>query len=311
MHVSRAPDSTPPVDLRIALLAGRQHGVVSRAQLAALGLGRGSIAHRVKTGRLHRVHPCVYAVGHSVLTLHGRFMAATLACGEGTLLSHRSAAELHGLLASRAARIDVSAPGRRVPSRALTVHTTRTLAARDVTTVERIPLTSVARTLLDLADVVAPRNVERALQQAEILRAFDLSALDDILARANGRRGTGILRRALELHRGGTTATRSGLEEAFLALVDGAGLPRPRINARILGYEVDAHWPRHGVVVELDSFKFHRTRRAFEADRRRDIVLQAAGMRIARFTDRRIEQEPEAVMKDLHGLVDSGASRSS
>lgn len=311
MHDSRASDSTPPFDALIAALARRQHGVVSLAQLAELGLGRGSIAHRVKTGRLHRVHRAVYAVGHPILSLDGKFMAATLACGDGAVLSHRAGAALHGLLKSATARIEVSCARRCQPSRSLRPHQTRTLAPQDITTVEGIPVTSVARTLLDLADVAPARQAERALHQAEILGVFDLTALDDVLARANGRRGARALRQALELHRRAPALTRSGLEDAFLALVDAAALPRPLMNTPLHGFTVDAYWPEHGVVVELDSYKYHRTRRVFESDRRRDIVLQNAGLRTARVTDTRIEDEPDIVVRDLRALVDSRRARSS
>jgi predicted transcriptional regulator of viral defense system/very-short-patch-repair endonuclease len=311
MHDSRASDSTPPNDARIAALARSQHGVLSRAQLSALGVGRGEIAYRIKLGRLHRVHPAVYAVGHPILSLKAKFMAATLAVGDGAVLSHRSAAELHGLLKSATATIDVSAR-RRCPVRpAITTHQTRTLKPQDMITVDGIAITTVARTLLDLADVAPQRRVERALDQAEILRVFDLAALDDTLARANGRRGAALLRAAVEQHRRGPTLTRSELEEAFLVLVDEAEFDRPIMNTMVCGFEVDAYWPHHGLVVELDSFRYHRTRRIFESDRARDIALQTAGLRTARFTDRRINDEPAVVQRDLRALVDSGRPRSS
>jgi predicted transcriptional regulator of viral defense system len=310
MREIRGSDSTPPVDTLVAALARRQHGVVERKQLRAIGLGADAIAYRAKTGRLHRIHPGVYAVGHAILSLSGLFTAATLACGDGAVLSHSSAAELHGLLKSGGARVEVSCPRRCRPSRSLTVHRTRTLGPPDVTEVDWIPVTSVARTLLDLADVAPQRHVERALQQADVLRVFDLAALEDVLSRATGRR-TKIVRAALEQQRQRPAPTRSELEEAFLALVDEAGIERPRMNTHVCGYEVDAHWPDHRLAVELDSFKYHRTRRAFESDRRRDIALQAAGLRTARFTDARIEHEPQSVLEDLQVLVDSTPSRSS
>jgi very-short-patch-repair endonuclease len=284
--------------------------VVHKARHTALRLNRGSIAHRIRVGRLHRVHPGVYAVGHPIISLKGRFMAATFATGPGAVISHRSAAILHGLLGSAAARIDVTSRCRRSPGRSIRAHQTRTLAPQDVTAVDGIPVTSIARTLLDLTDVVPARHVERALDQAELLRGFDLVALEDVLARGNGRR-TKKLRAALAQHRRGPTLTRSELEEAFLALVDRAGLPRPRMNERVCGYTVDAYWPRLGLVVEIDSFKYHRTRSRFEADRRRDVALQTAGLRTARFTDLRIEYEPDAVARDLRALVDSCSTRSS
>jgi very-short-patch-repair endonuclease len=305
MHDSRAESSTPPLDARIAALAQRQHGVVSRPQLHALGLQRGAIAHRVAAGRLHRIHRGVYAPGHRILSLKGQFMGAALAAGDGAAISHAAAAHLHALLAFNATKVDVSSPRRLRASRGIRPHQTRTLEARDVTLVDGIPVTTVARTLVDLATTAPRRLVERALDQAEILRVFDAKALDDVLARANGR-GTRALRAALERHRDGPTLTRSELEEAFLALVDRAGLPRPRINARVCGFEVDAYWPQHRLVVEVDSYHYHRSRRSFESDRRRDIALQAAGIRAARVTDRRIEQEPDGVASDLRTLVDSG-----
>jgi predicted transcriptional regulator of viral defense system len=315
MHDSCASGSTPlagdPVDARIAALAQDQHGVLSLPQLGALGLGRGSIAHRIKIGRLHRIHPGVYAVGHEIVSLKGRFMAATLALGPAAVISHRSAAILHGMLESAAARIDVSSPGRRSPGRSIRAHQTRTLAAQDVTTLDGVPVTSIARTLLDLADVAPARHVERALHQAEILRAFDLTALEDVLARANGRRGAKILRQALAQHKRGPTLTRSELEEAFLAIIDRAGLARPRMNTKVRGYTVDAYWPERRLIVEIDSYKYHRSRSRFESDRRRDVLLQSAGLRTARFTDMRIEYEPVAVEHDLRALVDSRQVRSS
>jgi predicted transcriptional regulator of viral defense system len=310
MRHGRGSGSTPPPDARIAELARAQHGLVAFRQLRSLGLGRDAIAYRAKTGRLHRIHPGVYAVGHRILALKGQYMAAALAAGDGAAISHRSAAQLHGLLAATTARIDVSSPRRLKPTRAIRPHQTRTLAPRDVTTVDGIPVTTVARTLLDLVAVAPQRHVERAIDQAEILRTFDLAALDDVVSRANGR-ATKRLERALQAHRDGPAMTRSELEEAFLALVAEARLPRPRINARVCGYEVDAYWPDRGVVVELDSYRYHHTRRAFESDRRRDIALQAAGIRTARITDRRINREPRAVVTDLRRLVDSGPPLSS
>jgi very-short-patch-repair endonuclease len=312
MHDMHAPSSPPHVDVLFSDLARRQHGVVARAQLQRLGLGRGAIAHRIRSGRLHRLHPGVYAVGHHILTREGRYLAATLAVGEDAVISHRSAAALWGLLDSATAKIEVSCPRRCEPSRSLTVHRTRTLRPADRAAVDAIPVTTVARTLLDLAEVAPARHVERALDRAEVRRLFDRVAIDDVLVHAAGRHGASVLRAALEAQHGGPTLTRSGLEEAFLGLVRRAGLPRPQLNARVCGFEVDAYWPDSGVVVELDGFAYHRTRRAFEADRRRDIALQAAGLRTARFTDRRLARDPQGVLEDLRNLaVDSPPPRSS
>jgi predicted transcriptional regulator of viral defense system len=310
MHDSRAQTSTPAKDAHIAALAGRQHGVVSARQLNELGVKRGAIAHRLATGRLHRIHPAVYAVGHSILSLKAQFMAAALAAGAGAAISHAAAAYLHGLLAFYATRIDVTSPRRLASSPTIRPHRTRTLQPRDITTVDGIPVTTVARTLLDLAATAPQRHLERALDQAEILRTFDLAQLEDVLARANGR-ATKRLHAALAAHRQGPTLTRSELEDAFLEITRAAGLPRPAMNTEVKGIEVDAYWPDHRLVVEIDSYRYHRSRRSFENDRRRDIELQAAGIRTARVTDLRIEHEPAGVAADLHRLVDSAASHPS
>ena len=214
----------PPVEAQIAALARAQHGVVELRQLLELGLSRSAVAYRLRTGRLHRVMPGVLAVGHDLLTSKGRFMAAVLSCGEGSLLSHRSAACHRALLGGSFALVDVSCPRQRRARAGLRVHRTRTLAPRDVTVHDGIPITSVARTLLDLADVAPCRLVERAIHQAEILRVFDLRAVDDVLARANGRRGAAVLRAVLAQE---PAFTRSELEEALLALVATRGAAAP------------------------------------------------------------------------------------
>ena len=303
---------TPPADELIAALAQRQHGVVARAQLVELGLGHGAIAHRVEVGRLHRLYRCVYAVGHARLSPAGRFVAAVLACGPGAVLSHWSAAHLHRLLASARTRVDVLSMRERRPAKGIAHHRTRSLPATDVTVVDGIPVTTVARTLLDLAAVARPRQLERALDQAEVLGSFDLDAITAALARSNGHRGTGVLRSALALQRRSSTLTRSGLEEAFLALVDAAGLPRPLMNVRLCGFTVDAYWLAARLVAEIDSYRYHGHRRSFESGRRRDITLQAAGLRVVRITDTRIEHEQAGVVADLSRLaVDSAVAGSS
>ena len=290
----------PPVEAQIAALARAQHGVVGLRQLLALGLSRSAVAYRLRSGRLHRVMPGVLAVGHDLLTSKGRFMAAVLSCGEGSLLSHRSAACHRALLGGSFALVDVSCPRQRRARAGLRVHRTRTLAPRDVTVHDGIPVTSVARTLLDLADVAPRRLVERAIHQAEILRVFDLRAVDDVLARANGRRGAAVLRAALAQE---PAFTRSELEEALLALVASAGLPRPRMNTLVEGHEVDAYWPEHRLAVELDSRRYHHTTRNFESDRQRDVILLKAGVRTARITDKRLSTAPQAVANDLRELL--------
>jgi predicted transcriptional regulator of viral defense system len=207
----------PPLDLAISRVAERQHAVISLTQLKRLGLSASAVRGRAASGRLHRIHRGVYAVGHARLTQRGHWMAAVLAYGPAARLSHRSAALLN-LRADNRHRTDVSVPSRSARSRpGIDVHRTTTLTARDCTTVDGIPCTSVARTLLDLAEVVPPRQAERAIEQAEFLRLFDLRAVEDVLARANGRPGASVLRSVLvDLEEPGLTA--SDTEELFLAL---------------------------------------------------------------------------------------------
>jgi very-short-patch-repair endonuclease len=275
-----------PVDERLAVLAGRQWGVVSLAQLCGLGLSPGAVGHRLRVGRLHRVRRGVYAVGHAVLSKEARWLAAVLASGPGAVLSHRSAAAHWGLLQSAATLIDVTAPVTRHGSPGIRLHRSRSLDARDTTSHEGIPITTVPRTLLDLAATIQSHRLERALAQAERLQLYDHRAIIDAIARSNGHRGRTALAQATARE---AKLTRSELEAWFLNLVRETGLPEPLANLALTApdhphIEVDFCWPSHRLIVELDGWDTHRTRAAFEADRRRDAALQAAGWRVVRFT---------------------------
>jgi very-short-patch-repair endonuclease len=290
----------PPREQRLAILAARQHGVVSLSQLRQLGWSASGVRTRVAAGRLHRVHGGVYAVGHSVLCAEGRWMAAVLACGPRAVLSHQSAAALWGLRPTARSKIDVIAQRRAGRGRAgLSVHRARGLRPRDVTRRRNIPCTTVARTLLDLADAVDRSGLERALEQAEILRLVDLASLQDVLARADGRHGAPMLRAVLADHDPGSALTRSELERRFLKLCRDAALPSPRVNARVRvdgdGFEVDFSWPGRRLIAELDGFGTHGTRAAFERDCRRDRLLQLGGRRVVRFTWRQLVGEPDEI----------------
>jgi len=288
------------IDVRIADLADRQWGIVTRAQLRALGLSAGAVDRRIAAARLRPLHRGVYALGHRWLRREAHRLAAVLACGDGAVLSHASAAAHWGLRPSAATRIDVTVPRsgqRRRPG--IRVHRHAALDAREVTIHDRVPVTTPARTLLDLAATLPRRSVERALDQAEVLRLFDATALHTVAAAHQGRPGARLLTALLEEHEAGTTLTRSELEEAFLRLCDRAGVPRPVVNGRALGFESDFAWGDHGLVVEVDGFAFHRTRGAFERDRARDAVLAAAGVRTLRFTARQVERRPVEVVAAL------------
>jgi very-short-patch-repair endonuclease len=284
-----------PSGRRIVALAERQHGVVTRPQLMDTGLTDQGIGRRVEEGWLHRVHQGVYAVGRPTLTLEGRFIAAVLSCGPGAALSHIAAAILWGLLKERGPRIDVTVPrgGQRRRRGVVIVHRSA-LPEADITTNDGIPVTTPARTLIDLADVLTRRQLERALDEAAYLR-LDLSGLQP----RPGRRGSGVLASVLAEHLPGTTRTRSELEERMLNLCDRFRLPTPEVNAAIEGYEVDFLWRSQRLIVETDGWAAHGTRRAFERDRRRDADLTAAGWRVVRISYARLEREPEWVAERI------------
>jgi very-short-patch-repair endonuclease len=276
-------------------------GIVSLAQLRALGVSRRAVDHWLQVGRLHRVHRGVYAVGHTAVRREGRYLAAVLACGPGAVLSHRSAAAHRDLLHSDAALIDVTARTSRRGAPGIRLHRSRCLAARDVTVHEGVPMTWVARTLLDLAATVRPHQLERALAQAERLRLYDHAAVTDVLARANGHRGQRALAKATAQE---PKWTRSDFEARLLRIVRAAGLPEPRVNITLTVWdhpdpEVDLYWPAHRLIVETDGWATHRTRHAFERDRARDAALTAAGHRVVRFTWRTPDTTTERRLRAL------------
>jgi hypothetical protein len=288
----------------MASLAARQHGVVARQQLVELGFGRSAIERRLLAGRLHRVHRGVYAVGHPRLSHLGRLMAAVLACGSDAVLSHHSAAALWTIKASARRLIDVTAlrrnHGRR---RRVALHLVRDLHSDDRACAHGIPVTSIARTLLDLAEVVQPHALARAVEEAERLQVFDLRAVDAVIERSRGHRGLGALKSAVLNYRELPPITRSELERRFLDLCRDAGLPLPAVNVWIAGHEVDVLWAEERLVVELDGRTYHQTRAAFERDRIRDEALQLAGYRVLRVTHRRLDTDTAAVMAAIRSLL--------
>lgn len=289
-------------DRVLAALAERQHGVVARWQLLELGMGRGAIARRLECGRLHLVHRGVYAVGHRALSKRGRFMAAVLAGGPGAVLSHRSAAELWGMRQSSRARIEITVEGSSRTRPGIEAHRGK-LAPDEVTTHDGIPVTTVPRTLLDLAAVVPATQVERALNEAEVLRLWDPLSLEDLLDRHPGARGTAAMRGMIETARRGAEITRSELENRFLTLIAEKGLPRPETNVIIEGLEVDCCWREQRVIVELDGHAAHGTRAGFERDRERDRKLHVAGWRPIRVTWWQLDREPDEVAADVEALL--------
>jgi very-short-patch-repair endonuclease len=290
-------------DRKIAESAGRQHGVVAHWQLLALGFGRGAIEWRIVHGRLHRVHQGVYAVGHRKLEWRGVLIAAVLACGPGAVLSHRSAARLWGIRPDNRPSVDVTVPSRGMRRRkGIHPHSVRHLDPRDITEIDGIPVTTLPRTLLDLAEVVPKDHVIRALTEAERKEIIDLRALEAVMARSPGRRGLKPLREILA-DAVIEPETIEEFEHRFSQFLHEARLPKPLVNVLVEGKRVDAYWPHAQVVVELDSWKFHRHRKAFEDDREWSAILTLAEYKVIRVTWRQLTREPDKLAARLRALL--------
>jgi very-short-patch-repair endonuclease len=279
-HASGANECPPRLDSALAALASRQYGVVSRAQLLELGFTRQAIRRRLETDRLRRLHAGTYAVGHWALTSASRDLAAVFACGPRALLSHRAAGRRLGLLRS-AGQIEVTAPRGCKPKPGITVHRTRLIHPDDRASIDGIPVTSTARTLLDLADVLSDRHLAAAVNEAEVRRLFDLAAIEQALQRLPGRQGRPRLERVLAAYTEPLGYSITEAERLLLRLCCEQGLPQPQ-RVVVAGYELDFYWSDARLAIEVDGGQFHRTRRAFHEDRRRDRRLAALGIQVAR-----------------------------
>ena len=280
---------------------------MSRAQLYTLGYGRHAIQHRADSGRLHRIHRGVYAVGHTTISLRGRWLAAVLACGSDAVLSHRDAATLHDLRPVSSGRIDVTATSRhRIDG--IDCHYVRVLHADDWVIVDGIPVTSVSRTFLDVAETFTARGLGSTLEQAQRQNKFDLRLIQAVIARSPGRRGLKPLGEALVQLTDEPPWTQSDLEDLLRALIRDADLPQPETNVFIEGELVDFAWRQHKLIVEVDGWTFHKTKRSFEDDRRRDAKLVLAGWRVVRFTYDQVRYEPQAVARTLTTLLRAAPS---
>ncbi|MFT3865309.1 MAG: DUF559 domain-containing protein [Solirubrobacterales bacterium] len=290
----------------MATLAGRQHGVVGRWQLQEIGLTEKMIKTRIAHGGLHRVHRGVYAVGHRALTVESRWMAAVLAHGPLAVLSHRSAGQLWGLYPRSRIAPEVTVPGSKKTKRWIAAHR-GTLLGDEVVRVRGIPVTSVPRTMFDLAGMLKEREVERAWNEMEVRGYRDRLSVPHLLERHPGRKGSLVLARLAERATLPVGITRNDLEEAFLALVDRYELPRPRMNVHIAlrgrFYEIDCLWEDRRVAIELDGGGAHGTTEAFHKDRERDRILTAEGFTTARITWDHIQDTPAEVADDLRRIL--------
>jgi hypothetical protein len=283
------------VDPRVSALAQRQHGVIAWRQLRDLGLSKAGIALRMRKGWLHRILPGVYAVGHPIPSPRGWWMAAVLATGPQAVLSHRSAAALWGLRSYSEGAVEVISPHKSTSSRRVRRHHSR-LPADEIAVEDGIPVTTVPRTILDLAAVESADLVQGLLREAEYHQLWDRLSLQDLVDRYPGRRGVRQARIALDRLRGEPGGrTRSRLEERFN---DWILLPDRR-------YQVDCHWPRARQIVELDGWDGHRTRTAFREDRARDRRLRAAGYSVTRLTWNQLDDEPAQVAEDLGRILEA------
>lgn len=292
----------PAADHVIARLAAERNGLVTRALLLAEGVTTSAIEHRLNVGRLRPVHRGVYTTTHGELSETQVFLAAVLAAGPGAVLSHGSAAALWRILTTPAGPPEVlrAGPNREGP-RGVRLRMTAALPPTDTTTHRGVPVTTLARTLLDLAATGTAARLELALDEA---RARRLVAPHEIAAlAASSRRGSAVLRALLAT---GPGFTRSEAERRLRALVRRARLPPPRTNVRVHGHEVDAFWPEQRLVFEVDGYAAHATRTAFERDRRRDQELTASGIRVARVSWLQLTREPEAVVARLAAALAIG-----
>jgi predicted transcriptional regulator of viral defense system len=290
---------TPP-DVLVARLAAEQHGVVSAPQLLERGLSRTAIDVRLRKGRLHPVHHGVYVVGHPALTLKARFMAAVLACGPGAALGYRSAGAEWECMDWDDDRylIEVTIP-RSAPLRrpGLRIHRTRRLDPRDVARHDGIPITTPARTLLDLAEILPDKGLRRAARRAQALHRTNVRQIADVLTRAEGRRGAS---RLAALIADGPTPTRSDLEDLVLDVVERGGLQRPpQINRRYGHVYPDLRWPKQRLTVECDSKTWHDGKLASEDDAERQARLEAGGERVLRVTWQQALKNPEQTVQRL------------
>jgi hypothetical protein len=285
----------------LAGIAGTQHGVVTRAELLRAGLSSAAIHRRVRRGALLTEYPGVYRVGHRAPVVEARYLAAVRACGEGAVLSGRAAAHLLGLLKGAPPPAEVTTRNRR---RVEGVRTRRSdVDRRDRTEVRGIPVTTVPRTLVDLAALLSPAELARACHEAGVRYRTTPSQVKTVLARRRGSSRAALLR---DVMTGETKVTLSDLERGFLELLRAEGLPLPVTNRVAGGRRVDCRWPEYRLTVELDSYQYHHTRHAWEQDRRREREARARGDEFRRYTYGDVFEDPRFMVRELHELLAPG-----
>ena len=294
------------LDHELRRVAERQHGVVALRQLVAAGACPRAVGRRVERRTLHIVHRGVYVFGHGNLRGDGRVMAAVLAGGEGAAASHLSAAQLWDVPVSRGGPAHVTVARARQQRRGIVFHRA-TLSPDELTSVRGIGVTTVARTLLDLASLLPRQRLETALREAEYRGLTDLVPVSVLVERHAGARGVRSLRELIESSALGDDRTESELEDRFSAFVDARRLPEPRRNVALTAdgkpIRADCVWSPQRLIVELDGRSAHSRRSAFESDRARDRALQVAGWRVVRVTWAQLHVSPDALERDLRALL--------
>jgi hypothetical protein len=285
-------------------VAARQQGLLTHLQLRAMGVGRRTIDRWLASGRLRAIHRDVYAFGPRPLTKHGKWLAAVLALGPGTMLSHESAAALWGLAGDRR-KVHVTAPrGRQVRPGRTGIQLHRCKFQADERAVRNgIPVTTVARTLFDLAERSQHHELKSAWDEASRLGLLRVSEVAAVHERGRGRRARRRIKPFLDAEQRYVEDTASPLEGRFAAFVLAHGLPQPQTNVMVDGDKVDALWPAARLIVELDSWEFHAHREAFETDRDRDTDHLVAGYRTIRVTHRRLSAEPDRLAAQIRALL--------
>jgi len=295
--LSGSSGSAPPsVDARLAVLARR--GIVKVEHLRAVGLTSSAVAKRCRRGVLHLIFPGVYAIGHADLSREALWIAAVYAGGNGAAVGHLSATALLDVRRYAPPLPDVVVPRRHKPIEGIRLHASRRLDPLDVTEYRGIPVTTVARTLVDLTDSLTAEALANLIHEAAFRNRFSLTATRAAMQRANGRHNLDRLEEAIAAHLAGSAGTKSRKETAFRNLLKDACLPMPIANTYALGFEVDCLWPDLKLVVEVDG-PGHARPRTRREDRERDGELSAAGYTILRFTNKEIEQRPADVLATL------------
>jgi very-short-patch-repair endonuclease len=285
-------------DRKIGLVAEGAHGVATRDELLSAAVSVAEIKHRLRTGLLLQEYPGVYRVGHRAPSMESRYMAAVKACGEGAVLSGLAAGRLLGLIRGEPPP-EVTTTRQRRP-KGVKVRRVRRISPRDVTRWSRIPVTTPAATLVDLSSVLAVQSLARACHEAGIRHRTTPADVEAVLQRRPNSKGATELRSIL---RGDTRITLSRLESRFLELLQDNGLPLPDTNKLAGGRRVDCRWPRQRVTVELDGYTYHRSRHAWEQDRRREREAHARGDEFRRYTYGDVLEDPRPMLRELRPLL--------